>query len=370
MNAQLDGFDAALARASQRRRRSRSRRPSATTGRPRAQVGRDVTRTLWEEPAASNDNCDAHLADAGYDDPDALVATLARVRNSGRYRELPAASRQRFDTLVPQLLAVAVRASRAVGRAGRVRAAPRAARNGRAAQRLPRARHRASAAPAAHRQPHERVGVGRRLPHAPSAAARRAARCARRCWRSPTGTPGAASSRASSRSGPTMPSTRWTCCATSARADVPPAGAGPVRPPDGRAPRRSPVGARRHRARRRAGARAGAHMSGAARRRRASRSSATASWAARNWATRPISTSCSCSTSPPTIPTRTRAKFAYTRLAQRLNTWLTSTTAAGPALRHRLAPAARRRERPAGVEPARLQYATSASTRGCGSTRR
>ena len=60
----------------------------------------------------------------------------------------------------------------------------------------------------------------------------------------------------------------------------------------------------------------------------------------------------------------------YARLAQRLNTWLTSNTARRPALRHRPAPAARRRERPARVEPARPSASTSASTRGRGSTRR
>ena len=65
------------------------------------------------------------------------------------------------------------------------------------------------------------------------------------------------------------------------------------------------------------------------RRRRASRSSATASWAARSWATRPTSTSCSCSTSTPTIRTPTRTKCATRASAQRLNTWLTSTTPAG-----------------------------------------
>jgi glutamate-ammonia-ligase adenylyltransferase len=50
-------------------------------------------RTLWRE--------------AGYPDADALVASLARARSSSRYLQLPAGSRQRFDTLVPHLLAVA-----------------------------------------------------------------------------------------------------------------------------------------------------------------------------------------------------------------------------------------------------------------------
>jgi glutamate-ammonia-ligase adenylyltransferase len=61
---------------------------------------------LWEEPVVSAAN-EGWLRAAGYDDPGALVATLARVRNSGRYQQLPATSRQRFDTLLPQLLAAA-----------------------------------------------------------------------------------------------------------------------------------------------------------------------------------------------------------------------------------------------------------------------
>ena len=47
------------------------------------------------------------LRAAGFADPDALATTLARVRGGSRYQQLPAASRQRFDTLVPQSLAVA-----------------------------------------------------------------------------------------------------------------------------------------------------------------------------------------------------------------------------------------------------------------------
>ena len=59
---------------------------------------------VWEEPQAS---ATAHeqLRSAGFTDPDALLATLARVRGSGRYLQLPALSRQRFDALIPQLLA-------------------------------------------------------------------------------------------------------------------------------------------------------------------------------------------------------------------------------------------------------------------------
>ena len=62
--------------------------------------------TLWDEPDAVGSLREA-LQAAGYADPDALAASLARVRASGRYLQLPAASRNRFDALVPRLLAVA-----------------------------------------------------------------------------------------------------------------------------------------------------------------------------------------------------------------------------------------------------------------------
>ncbi|MFO1310554.1 MAG: bifunctional [glutamate--ammonia ligase]-adenylyl-L-tyrosine phosphorylase/[glutamate--ammonia-ligase] adenylyltransferase [Burkholderiales bacterium] len=61
---------------------------------------------IWDAPGASEDNL-ARLREAGYDDPAAVIATLARVRGSGRYRELPATSQQRFDVLVPRILAAA-----------------------------------------------------------------------------------------------------------------------------------------------------------------------------------------------------------------------------------------------------------------------
>ena len=102
-----------------------------------------------------------------------------------------------------------------VGRAGRVRAAAGAARDGRAPQRLPRARHRAPAAAAAARQPHGRVGVGRRLPDAASAAARRTARCARADGGARLGRVARRARAPARRSARTTPSTRWTCCATS-----------------------------------------------------------------------------------------------------------------------------------------------------------
>ena len=61
---------------------------------------------LWAEPDASPESIDT-LARAGFDAPQELVAMLARLRASRRYLQLPARSRERFDRLVPALMAVA-----------------------------------------------------------------------------------------------------------------------------------------------------------------------------------------------------------------------------------------------------------------------
>ncbi len=53
----------------------------------------------------------AALGLAGYAEPEAVVAAVARVKSSARYLQLPALSRDRFDMLVPQLLRVAVGAA-------------------------------------------------------------------------------------------------------------------------------------------------------------------------------------------------------------------------------------------------------------------
>ncbi|MEP7063106.1 MAG: bifunctional [glutamate--ammonia ligase]-adenylyl-L-tyrosine phosphorylase/[glutamate--ammonia-ligase] adenylyltransferase [Betaproteobacteria bacterium] len=60
---------------------------------------------VWDAPQAEAQR--ALLAAAGYADPDALVAMLAATRASHRYTSLPATSRQRFDTLVPRLMSAA-----------------------------------------------------------------------------------------------------------------------------------------------------------------------------------------------------------------------------------------------------------------------
>ena len=64
--------------------------------------------TAWEEPQPSHATMDA-LTAAGYTDPHALSALLQQTRQSVRYTQLPALSRQRFDDLVPRLLDVAAR---------------------------------------------------------------------------------------------------------------------------------------------------------------------------------------------------------------------------------------------------------------------
>ncbi len=61
---------------------------------------------LWEDPQPTPAAL-AALQTAGFADPAAVIETLVRVRASGRYLQLPANSRQRFDMLVPQLLTVA-----------------------------------------------------------------------------------------------------------------------------------------------------------------------------------------------------------------------------------------------------------------------
>jgi len=63
-------------------------------------------RALWDDPRHAVVAA-TELADAGYEDPPGLVDTLARMRESRRYLQLPALSRDRFDKLVPRLLAVA-----------------------------------------------------------------------------------------------------------------------------------------------------------------------------------------------------------------------------------------------------------------------
>ena len=58
----------------------------------------------WQDPS---DTLHEALARAGFRDPAALLEVLRRVRGGTRYAQLPALSRERFDRLVPMLLKVA-----------------------------------------------------------------------------------------------------------------------------------------------------------------------------------------------------------------------------------------------------------------------
>lgn len=64
----------------------------------------DAYASIWRGDV-SPDQARQTLAAAGFEDPAALAATLGRVRSSQRYLQLPVLSAQRFDALVPQLLA-------------------------------------------------------------------------------------------------------------------------------------------------------------------------------------------------------------------------------------------------------------------------
>jgi glutamate-ammonia-ligase adenylyltransferase len=102
--AALHDFDAELSR-----HRAQVSEHFAQVFGDRVQIGtgeRNLFTSLWEEPEAPA-NAREHLVTAGFVDPDALFDTLRRVRASGRYLQLPALSRQRFDALMPQLLAAA-----------------------------------------------------------------------------------------------------------------------------------------------------------------------------------------------------------------------------------------------------------------------
>ncbi|MFI4887195.1 MAG: bifunctional [glutamate--ammonia ligase]-adenylyl-L-tyrosine phosphorylase/[glutamate--ammonia-ligase] adenylyltransferase [Burkholderiales bacterium] len=61
---------------------------------------------LWDDPQPTPETL-AELEAAGFDAPADLVQALLRMRESRRYLRLPALSRDRFDRLVPALIAVA-----------------------------------------------------------------------------------------------------------------------------------------------------------------------------------------------------------------------------------------------------------------------
>ena len=67
---------------------------------------RDALAAIWIAPATDEAQL-AELRAAGYADPQATITELTRLRRSPRYLQLPVASRERFDVLVPQLLRAA-----------------------------------------------------------------------------------------------------------------------------------------------------------------------------------------------------------------------------------------------------------------------
>jgi glutamate-ammonia-ligase adenylyltransferase len=74
----------------------------------------DALAAVWRGDVA-RDTALATLGGAGFDDPAALADGLERVKAGARYLGLPGLSQQRFDALVPQLLAVAATAGSGSG---------------------------------------------------------------------------------------------------------------------------------------------------------------------------------------------------------------------------------------------------------------
>jgi len=70
----------------------------------------DPLAAIWLDPSTDEAHYAVLLA-AGFTDAPALIADLARLRASPRYLQLPTLSRQRFDALVPQLMRVASESS-------------------------------------------------------------------------------------------------------------------------------------------------------------------------------------------------------------------------------------------------------------------
>jgi [glutamine synthetase] adenylyltransferase / [glutamine synthetase]-adenylyl-L-tyrosine phosphorylase len=66
----------------------------------------DPLTSVWLDGKPSTEHA-LVLAVAGYAEPEAIVAAIARVKSSPRYLQLPALSRGRYDVLVPQVLRVA-----------------------------------------------------------------------------------------------------------------------------------------------------------------------------------------------------------------------------------------------------------------------
>jgi len=69
-------------------------------------ASRDRYVALWDDPQPTTETL-AELEAAGFDAPADVVGSLARMRAERRYLQLPALSRDRFDRLVPALIDVA-----------------------------------------------------------------------------------------------------------------------------------------------------------------------------------------------------------------------------------------------------------------------
>jgi glutamate-ammonia-ligase adenylyltransferase len=88
-------------------RREVSRRFAGVLGDEPGERADSPLARAWTAPEA--DDAPAILGAAGYRDPAALLARLRAVQGHPRYLQLPSLSRERFDALVPQLLEEAAR---------------------------------------------------------------------------------------------------------------------------------------------------------------------------------------------------------------------------------------------------------------------
>lgn len=99
-------FAAAL---EQHRRRVSQHFEAALGGAPEDQPV-DPLQSVWEG-SADEDSAATRLEGMGYADPGAVLERLRRVRESSRYQQLPLASRERFDQIAPRLLSAAAETS-------------------------------------------------------------------------------------------------------------------------------------------------------------------------------------------------------------------------------------------------------------------
>jgi glutamate-ammonia-ligase adenylyltransferase len=100
----LASFDARMASL----RRDVDEHFAAVLGTAPEDEGEVPLAAVWDDPDVASSA--ELLAEKGFADPGAIAARLRGTRNGVRYQGLPALSRERFDTLVPQLLGAAVRA--------------------------------------------------------------------------------------------------------------------------------------------------------------------------------------------------------------------------------------------------------------------